>query len=414
MMFISSEQYGRELTPEQKASIISNAADNMGDIAFEERMDMSSLEPRCRSEIHAAMQRMKIEARQGEIEGMIEQLLGQIGGLVFLLPLFKREDINEITINPDGTLWVMEKGASHFKRIENKLNPKDTARAVEAILMPFGRAINEASVEVSARLPKVQSLPALRAGARLHVMHESVVGRQKFPSVNIRLYEQVPVMPEKLVEWGVAPERVIHTLVEAVSKEYRIFVIGGTGSGKTTTLAALCNGIPKTSRVITIEDPAEIWIDHPHVVPIEAKKSAHGSTVPSYTLTDGVISAMRMSPHYLVVGEVRTGHALMALFNAMMSDHPGLSTYHADSPEAAVRRAVNQAGQDLGIQAGFTKDAIAMAIDVVVQVGWGRTSGQRGIVGIWEVEYELKGGNVVFDPLYEMGQDDMKPPKRRG
>jgi pilus assembly protein CpaF len=413
-MFISSEQYGRELTSEQKTDIISNAADNMGDIDFEERMDMAILEPRCRSEIHTSMSRMKIEARQGEIEEMVDLLVGQIGGLVFLLPLFRRSDINEISINPDGTLWVMEKGSSHFRRVEEKLDPKDTARAVEAILLPFGRAINEATVEVSARLPKVETLPALRAGARLHVMHESIVGRQKFPSVNIRLYEQVPVMPEKLVEWGVAPETVIRKLVEAVSKEYRIFVIGGTGSGKTTTLAALCNGIPKTSRVVTIEDPSEIWINHPHVIPIEAKKSPHGSTVPDYTLTDGVISAMRMSPHYLVVGECRTGPALMALFNAMMSDHPGLSTYHADSPETAVRRAVNQAGQDLGIQASFTKDAIAMAIDLIVQVGWGRKTGKRGIVGIWEVEYELKGGNVQFNTLYEMGQDDMKSPTRRG
>jgi pilus assembly protein CpaF len=413
-MFISSEQYGRELTPEQKADIISNAADNMGDTDFEERMDMAILEPRCRSEIHASMSRMKIEARQGEIEEIVDLLVGQIGGLVFLLPLFRRSDINEIAINPDGSLWVMEKGSSHFKRIEEKLDPKDTARAVEAILLPFGRAINEATVEVSARLPKIETLPALRAGARLHVMHESIVGRQKFPSVNIRLYEQVPVMPEKLVAWGVAPETVIRKLVEAVSREYRIFVIGGTGSGKTTTLAALCNGIPKTSRVVTIEDPSEIWIDHPHVVPIEAKKSPHGSTVPDYTLTDGVVSAMRMSPHYLVVGECRTGPALMALFNAMMSDHPGLSTYHADSPETAVRRAVNQAGQDLGIQASFTKDAIAMAIDLIVQVGWGRKTGQRGIVGIWEVNYALKGGNVAFETLYEMGQDDMKTPTRRG
>ncbi|MBI4770854.1 MAG: Flp pilus assembly complex ATPase component TadA, partial [Chloroflexi bacterium] len=231
---------------------------------------------------------------------------------------------------------------------------------------------------------------------------------------NIRLFEPAPVKPEKLIEWQVAPENVIADLLSAVARGVRMLVIGGTASGKTTFRSAMCSAIPKDARVVKIEDPEEIWMDHPHVVTIEARKAPLGSTsVQDYTLRHGVDDAMRMSPKWLIVGEVRTGDAAASLFRAQMSDHPGLSTFHAEGPEAMVARMALIMGVDAKIERMNAKDLIAQGIEVLVQVGVPRSGDKRRLIGVWEIQPELKGGNVAFEQLYAFGEKSMKPITRR-
>jgi pilus assembly protein CpaF len=260
---------------------------------------------------------------------------------------------------------------------------------------------------VDAKLPRSEGM----GGARVKILHPILVPGAGFPAINIRLFEPIPVLPEQLVAWGVAPEMVIQALVEAVSRQARVLVTGGTATGKTTILSALCSGIPKSARVVKIEDPEEIWLDHPHVLTIEARPAPPGSSVPPYTLRDGVDDAMRMSPRWLIVGEVRKGDAAMSLFRAQMSDHPGLSTFHAEGPEQAVFRLAVILFSDVGVQMQAAQAIFAEAIDLVVQVGW--LDGRRQLLGIWEVERLLQAGNVHFRPLYKPGDGEMLPMHRR-
>ena len=102
--------------------------------------------------------------------------------------------------------------------------------------------------------------------------------------------------------------------------------------------------------MVKIEDPEEIWLGHPHVVTLEARPAQVGSSILPYTLASAVDDAMRMSPKWLIVGEMRRGDAVAALFRAQMSDHPGLSTFHAEGPEAAVMRLNLLLASDVGIQ----------------------------------------------------------------
>jgi pilus assembly protein CpaF len=192
-----------------------------------------------------------------------------------------------------------------------------------------------------------------------------------------------------------------------VSGALRILVIGGTASGKTTLLSALCGGIPKDARVVKIEDPEEIWLDHPHVVTLEARPAQVGSSIVPYSLASGVDDAMRMSPKWLIVGEMRRGDAVAALFRAQMSDHPGLSTFHAEGPEAAVMRLNLLLASDVGIRAESAKEMFCQAVDLIVQVGW--QDGRRAMLGVWEVGKSLKGGNVQFRQLYALGDAELMP-----
>ena len=390
--------------PEAQGEVVEQAAAIIGNLSLDEVRNRAALLARAQNAVRTVLTQRGWSAAPDLVHAMAQQVAARIGGLGFLDPWLKPGEVSEVAITPYGQLWVLRKGAPDFELVQDNLDLEQTWRAVDALLAPLGRAVNEANPSVDAGLPRSETLPG---GARIKVLHPVIAPGKGYPSVNIRLYEPRPVPPSLLVSWKVAPEAVIQGLVEAVGRGLRVLVIGGTATGKTTLLAALANGIPKTKRVVKIEDPEEIWLDHPHVVTIQARPSPPGSDVPAYTLADGVDDAMRMSPKWLIVGEIRTGDAALALFRAQMSDHPGLSTFHAEGPKEAVHRMGVIMFTDRGVRFEAAKSMFAQAIDLVVQVGWAEDEeGQRRrrIIGVWEVaQRELSGGNVKFRRLYTNG-----------
>jgi pilus assembly protein CpaF len=175
-------------------------------------------------------------------------------------------------------------------------------------------------------------------------------------------------------------------------------ITGVTRTGKTTLLSALCSFLPQGWRIVKIEDPEEIWVNSPTVQTIEARPAAVGTELLPYTLSNGVDDAMRMSPDYLIIGEVRDGQAALALFRAMMTGHSGSCTFHADSPREAGRRLATVMGADTGVNAREANQMVADAIDLLVQIGIRREV--RRVTDICEVAQELKNSDLDFKPLY--------------
>jgi len=370
----------------------------------EMRGDREKLVARALPLVNAYLSRTGLQTTADEINTIAREVIARVGGLGFLEPLLRTDSgLSEVTLTPQGDVWILKKGAPSFEILPSKPSMTEAWRAVETLLAPLGRAVTEAAPSVDAKIPRQDGLAG---GARVKIIHPVVAPGLGYPSVNIRLFEPKPVPPERMIEWGVAPKPVIDGLVDLVSKALRILVIGGTASGKTTLLSALCYGIPKEARVVKIEDPEEIWLDHPHVVTLEARPMQVGSSIVPYTLASAVDDAMRMSPKWLIVGEMRRGDAAAALFRAQMSDHPGLSTFHAEGPEAAVMRLNLLLYADVGIRAESAKEMFAQAIDLIVQVGW--LNGKRAMLGVWEVDKALKAGNVQFQQLYAPGDMDLK------
>jgi pilus assembly protein CpaF len=356
--------------------------------------------------VQAALSRASLTVSPDEIQAIAREIVARIGGLGFLEPMLRIESgISEIAVTPAGGVWTIKKGDQDFQRVDISPSQTEVWRAVETLLAPLGRAVTEASPSVDAKIPRQEGLPG---GARVKIIHPQVAPGKGYPSINIRLFEPKPVPPEQLVKWEVAPQKVIDALVHSVGKGLRVLVVGGTASGKTTVLSALCYGIPKTARVVKIEDPEEIWMDHPHVVSLEARPAQVGSAITPYSLADGVDDAMRMSPRWLIVGEMRRGDAVAALFRAQMSDHPGLSTFHAESPEAAVKRLSLLLFTDEKVNTAGAKSMFAEAVDLLVQVGFrdveenGETLSRRRIIGVWGIEKELHGGDVKFIDIYSL------------
>ena len=341
---------------------------------------------------------------------LVQQLVARTGGLGFLNDLLPpaRNDLSEIALNPDGALWLMKKGARGFEKLDQHPPLDEVWRSVEALLAPMGRALSEATPTVDAKLPRAKDG---LSGARIKIIHPVLAPGGGYPAINVRLFEPKPVQPEQLIAWDVAPQGVVEGLVEAVASKLRMLVVGGTATGKTTLLSALANGIPQYARVVKIEETEEIWLPHPNVVTLETRPAPPGSTIPPYRVQDGVDDAMRMAPDWLIVGEVRTGQAALSLFRAQMSDHPGLSTFHADGAEAAVHRMAVLMEADMQVPDRASKKIFAQAVDLVVQVGW--LEGKRKILGVWETAPEMRAGNVAFRQVYRAGEVELERLNRR-
>jgi pilus assembly protein CpaF len=393
----------------QRKQLVEDAAKALQNLPLDELRDSNRLALKAQQQLARLISGMAVAVPDDEIRILVHQVVARLGGLGFFHDLLppQRNDLSEIAVTPDGKVWILKKGAPRFEALPIRPPREEVWRGVEALLAPLGRAVNEATPSVDAKLPRGKQF----SGARIKVLHPCIVPGEGFPSVNIRLYEAKPVTPEQLIAWETAPGAVIRTLVETVGRGARLLIIGGTATGKTTFLSGISAGIPRTERVVKIEDPEEIWIDHPHVVTIEARPAPPGSAIPSYTVRNGVDDAMRMSPRWLIVGEVRTGDAAMSLFRAQMSDHPGLSTFHAEGPEETVFRLSVIMFADLQVQMPAARSIFTQAVDAVVQVGW--AEGKRALIGVWETGRELRQGEVVFRRLYARGDPEMKPLERR-
>ena len=328
---------------------------------------------------------------------LAEDLTRRIVGLGFLDLLLPpvRTDLSEIAIYSSGLVQIMRKGSVRWENVDLAPEAGEIWRVLDRLLGPQNKTLNETNPSINAKLPATQHNPG---GGRIKALHPIVTPPGRNPSVNIRLYEQKPVKPDWLLERGVMTDEMMKLLQTAMEEGYRILIAGGTRTGKTTLLSAVCNFLPAGWRIVKIEDPEEIWIDRPTVQTVEARPQAVGTDVKPYTLADGVDDAMRMSPDYLIIGEVRDGRAAMSLFRALMTGHSGACTFHADSPREAARRLATVMGADAGVRSNEANQMIADAVDLLVQIGIRHET--RRVVAISNVSKELVKGDVGFDPIF--------------
>jgi len=333
-----------------------------------------------------------------------EELSRRILGLGFLDVLLPpaRTDISEITIYSSGLVQIMRKGSVRWETIDLRPEAGEIWRVLDRLIGPQNKTLNETNPSINAKLPATPHNPG---GGRIKALHPVIAPPGRNPSINIRLYEQKPVKPEWLLERGLMTPEMMEILRQAMEKGCRILISGGTRTGKTTLLSALCNFLPGGWRIVKIEDPEEIWVDRPTVQTVEARPQAVGTDVKPYTLADGVDDAMRMSPDYLVIGEVRDGMAAMSLFRALMTGHSGACTFHADSPREAARRLATVMGADAGVRIHEANQMIADAVDLLVQIGIRHEV--RRVVAISNVSKDLKNGDVFFEPIFRYLEESL-------
>lgn len=365
--------------------------------------DRQKISGRVLSLIGTALRRRNSRPGMPYETSLAEELTRRLIGLGFLDLLLPptRTDLSEICVYSSGLVQVMRKGSVRWETIELHPDPGEIWRVLDRLLGPQNKTLNEANPTINAKLPATPHNPG---GGRIKALHPVIAPPGRNPSINLRLYEQKPVRPEWILDKGVMDAEMMATVESAMQAGCRILITGGTRTGKTTLLSAICNFLPQGWRIVKIEDPEEIWIDRQTVQTVEARPQAIGTEVRPYTLADGVDDAMRMSPDYLIIGEVRDGRAAMSLFRALMTGHSGACTFHADSPREAARRLATVMGADSGVRPHEANQMIADAVDLLVQIGI--RNEVRRVLSISNISRELKNGEVWFEPIFRFSEHD--------
>ncbi|MDQ5808405.1 MAG: Flp pilus assembly complex ATPase component TadA, partial [Actinomycetota bacterium] len=258
-------------------------------------------------------------------EDLVRRVAERSFGLGPLEPLLADPAVDEIMVSGAGRVWVERAGRLEETAVRFETDA-DLRHAIERILAPLGRRVDEAEPLCDARLPD---------GSRVNVVIPPLA--LDGPSLTIRRFRRRGLSPEELVACGSWSQGLHDLLAAAVRARMNVLVSGGTGSGKTTTLNALSAFVPARERIVTIEDAAELRLRQPHVVRLEARPASLEGRG-EVTIRQLVRNALRMRPDRIVVGEVRGAEALDML-SAMSTGHDGsLSTVHAGSAEEALRR----------------------------------------------------------------------------
>ena len=286
---------------------------------------------------------------------LAQSVLSEAVGLGPLEPLLADDSVSEIMVNSHEEIFVERKGRLERSPI-TFTSDEAVMSVIERIVSPLGRRIDESSPMVDARLSD---------GSRVNAIIPPLA--LKGPSVTIRKFFRHRLEIEELVQFGSISENMVHFLQMAVEQRRSIVVSGGTGSGKTTFLNVLSNFIPHTERIVTIEDAAELQLNQPNLVSLEARP-ANAEGKGEVAIRDLVKNSLRMRPDRIVVGECRGGEALDML-QAMNTGHDGsLTTVHANSPRDALSRIevmVLMAGMEMPISA--IREQIASGIHLIVQ-----------------------------------------------
>jgi pilus assembly protein CpaF len=327
-------------------------------------------------------------------ERLEELILREAVGLGPLEELLADPSVEEVMVNGHERVYVERAG--RLEGTEVGYSSEQALRdAIERILAPLGRRVDELSPMVDARLED---------GSRVNVIVPPLA--IDGPSVSIRRFSRTRPGPEELVELGTLTEELRDQLEAAVGARRSIVVSGGTGSGKTTLLNALSAFVEPSDRVITIEDAAELRLRQPHVVRLESRPAnVEGRGL--VTVRDLLRNALRMRPDRIVIGEVRGAEAL-DLLTALNTGHDGaLSTVHANSPEDALRRIETLALMaDVGLPHDAVREQLGRGLDLIVQMAR-LSDGSRRVVELAEVVRAV--GSIGVRALYQRGRGEEAP-----
>ncbi len=350
------------------------------------KMDNTALGKFIQGEVQSLIYGKQIPLNDSEVAFVADSLYKEIAGFGPLEDLLADPNVEDVMINGYKDVYVSKMG--RMERVQARfVDNAHLLRIVRRILAPLGRRLDESSPMVDARLPD---------GSRINVIISPLA--RDGVVVSIRKFRSIPLRAEDLMGLGTFDSRVYELMQEAVRKRCNLVVSGATSTGKTSMLNVLAEFIPAGERLITIEDTAELQLNHHHVVRLESRPGGHEGAG-AVSIRDLVKNSLRMRPDRVVVGEVR-GAEVLDMLQAMSTGHDGsMGTIHASTPRDCLHRLEMLSGF-----AGFTgnemslRRQIASALDLIVQIVR-LPSGKRRIYSITEVA-GIVDDNILLQDLY--------------
>ncbi|ETI68669.1 CpaF family protein [Neobacillus vireti] len=357
-------------------------------IVGEPKRHDSSLENQPRSSMHDMEFRRQIDRKK-----VVDELINDFTGFGPINPLLLDEDVSEVMVNGPDQVYCERKGKLVLTEVSFRDN-EHVMKVIEKIVSPLGKRIDESSPIVDVRLPDGSRVNAIIPPLALNG-----------PTISIRKIAKDSFQINDLINFGTVTEEIVSFLDACVKARLNMFVSGGTGSGKTTTLNVLSNFIPDDERIVTIEDAAEIQLGQEHVVSLESRPpNIEGKG--GIAIRELVRNSLRMRPDRVIIGEVR-GEVALDMLEVMNTGYDGsLATGHSNSPRDMISRLetmVLLARVDLPVMA--IREQIAGAIDVIIQQSRLK-DGTRKIVSITEVQ-GMEGEIIQLQDIFTFKEEGL-------
>ncbi len=317
---------------------------------------------------------------------LVDEVVAEVTGLGPLEPLLRDDTITEVMVNGPNQVYIERKGK--ISRVDTTfMGDEHVMRIIDRIIAPLGRRIDQSSPRVDARLPD---------GSRVNAIIEplSLIG----PVITIRKFSARPYTVEDLIRFGTASPEMFDFLRCCVEARLNVFISGGTGSGKTTTLNVVSSFIPEGERIVTIEDAAELQLRQEHVVTLEARPP-NLEGLGEITTRDLLRNALHMRPDRIIVGECRGGEALDMIQAMTVGQEGSLSTGHANSAPDMLRRLetmILMSGYEMPLRT--IREQIASAVDLIVHTARLK-DGTRKILNITEV-YGIEDDQILTQDIF--------------
>ena len=292
-----------------------------------------------------------------------ETLRRDVVGAGPLEPLLRTPGVTDVLVNGADRVYL-DRGSGLELTGVRFPDEESVRRLAQRLAALGGRRLDDATPHVDLRLPD---------GTRFHAVLAPVA--RPGTLVSLRVPRPRGFTLEELRAAGALSEDGVELLRAVVGARLAFLVSGGTGTGKTTLLAAMLALVPAGERVVLVEDASELRPDHPHVVGLESRPpNIEGAgEIPLRAL---VRQALRMRPDRLVVGEVRGGEVVELLAALNTGHEGGCGTLHANSAVDVPARV-----EALALAAGLGRAAahsqFASAVDVVLHLARDREGRRR-------------------------------------
>jgi pilus assembly protein CpaF len=328
----------------------------------------------------------KLRLNGSEQGDLIRLLLDDMLGLGPLEPLLADDSITDIMVNGPRHVFVERKGKIEATTVTFRDN-QHLMNIATRIVSQVGRRIDESMPLCDARLAD---------GSRINIIVPPLA--IDGPSISIRKFAKRRITLDAMAALGSLTPNLATVIKVAGRCRLNVIISGGTGSGKTTLLNAMSQLIDPAERIVTIEDAAELQLDHLDLVRLESRPpNIEGGG--EITIRDLLRNSLRMRPDRIIIGEVRGAEAVDML-QAMNTGHDGsLSTIHANNPREALTRIENMVGlAGVNLSPRSVRMQIAAALDMIVQVTRMR-DGVRRVTNVVEV-MGMEGDVITLQDLF--------------
>jgi pilus assembly protein CpaF len=328
----------------------------------------------------------KVPLNLAEKEKIQSDLLDEIFGLGPLEQLLSDPAISDILVNAKDKVYVEKGGVLHKVDVRFR-DDAHLMQVIDRIVSKVGRRVDESSPMVDARLPD---------GSRVNAIIPPLA--LDGPSLSIRRFGSSPLTAERLLDYQAISKEMLEVLTAAVRARISILISGGTGAGKTTFLNMLSGYIPRTERLISIEDAAELQLQQENVVRLETRPP-NVEGVGAVRQRQLLINSLRMRPDRIIIGEVR-GDEAFDMLQAMNTGHEGsMTTIHANTCRDALSRLESMVAMaNLNLPDRAVRQQIVSAITLVIQLSR-MSDGTRKVVNIAEItgmDEEVIGMQDIF------------------